>query len=82
MVVDLRELSIRSTGKLCLIFSLCTEFLKIIFAIRLLYTDPKASVETSDGETDSFPIFAGIVQGGTVAPFLFILVVDYVMGMS
>ena len=55
---------------------------KIIDAIKLLYTDTKASVQTPDGETDTFPILAGILQGDTLAPFLFILVVDYVMRIS
>ena len=56
--------------------------LKIITAIKLLYTDTKSSVQTPDGETDTFPIEAGILQGDTLAPFLFILVVDYIMRVS
>ena len=55
---------------------------KIIDAIRLLYVNTKASVLTPDGETDTFPILAGILQGDTLAPFLFIIVVDYVMRVS
>ena len=55
---------------------------KFINAIRLLYVDTKASVQTPDGETSSFPIIAGILQGDTLAPFLFILVVDYIMRVS
>lgn len=55
---------------------------KIINAIKLLYTDTKSSVQTPDGETDTFPIIAGILQGDTLAPFLFILVVDYIMRVS
>ena len=55
---------------------------KIIDAIKLLYTDTKSSVQTSDGETDTFPIQAGILQGDTLAPFLFITVIDYIMRVS
>ena len=55
---------------------------KIIKAIQLLYTDTKACVQTPDGDTDSFSILAGILQGDTLAPFLFILVVDYIMRVS
>ena len=55
---------------------------KIITAIKLLYSGTKSSVQTPDGETDTFPIIAGILQGDTLAPFLFILVVDYVMRVS
>ena len=54
----------------------------IIDAIRVLYTDTTATILTPDGETPSFPIKAGILQGDTLAPFLFIMVVDYVLRMS
>ena len=54
----------------------------IIDAIRVLYTDTTATILTPDGETPPFPIKAGILQGDTLAPFLFILVVDYVLRMS
>jgi hypothetical protein len=55
---------------------------KLIEAIRLLYTDTSATILTPDGETPAFPIKAGILQGDTLAPFLFIMVVDYVLRMS
>ena len=32
-----------------------------------------------DGVTEPFPILAGVLQGDTLAPFLFIVVLDYVM---
>ena len=44
-----------------------------------MYTDTIAKVLTSDGESDFFEILAGVLQGDTLAPFLFIIVVDYVM---
>ena len=34
------------------------------------------------GETPYFSIKAGILQGDTLAPFIFIIVVDYVLRMS
>ena len=37
---------------------------------------------STDGETPSFPIVAGILHGDTLAPFLFIIVVDYVLRIS
>ena len=55
---------------------------KIIAAIRVLYTDTSSTILTPDGETPPFQIQAGILQGDTLAPFLFILVVDYVLRMS
>ena len=51
-------------------------------AIKVLYTDTKARVLTSDGETDTFDIVSGILQGDTLAPFLFIIVPDYVQRIS
>ena len=34
---------------------------------------------TPDGETDLFEITAGVLQGDTLAPFLFIIVLDYAL---
>ena len=55
---------------------------EIIAAIKVMYTDTSSTILTTDGETPSFPILAGILQGDTLAPFLFIIVVDYVMRIS
>ena len=51
----------------------------IIAAIKVMYTDNSSTVMTTDGETQAFPTLAGILQGDTLAPFLFIMVVDYIM---
>ena len=56
--------------------------IEIIEAIKILYTDTSATILTPDGETQSFSIKAGILLGDTLAPFLFIMVVDYVLRMS
>ena len=55
---------------------------EMISAIKVLYTDTSSSILSSDGETESFSIKAGILQGDTLAPFLFIILVDYVLRMS
>ena len=55
---------------------------KMIAAIKVLYTNTAATILTPDGESDPFSILAGILQGDTLAPFLFIIVVDYVLRMS
>lgn len=55
---------------------------EIVDAIKLLYTDTSSTILTPDGETDLFSIKAGILQGDTLAPFLFIVVVDYVLRNS
>ena len=51
----------------------------IIDAIKAIYTDSTALVISPDGVTEPFPILAGVLQGDTLAPFLFIVVLDYVM---
>ena len=55
---------------------------EIIKAIKVLYTNTKAKVLTTDGETELFDILAGVLQGDTLAPFLFILVLDYALRTS
>merc|ERR1712001_37112 len=55
---------------------------QIIAAMKVMYTGTSSTVLSTDGETPSFPILAGILQGDTLAPFLFIIVVDYVLRIS
>ena len=57
-------------------------FEQIIKAIQVLYTNTTAAIYTPDGETQQIDIKAGILQGDTLAPFLFILVVDYILRVS
>ena len=47
--------------------------------IKLCYENLKAKVKSVDRETDYFKIHAGVMQGDTLAPFLFILVLDHAM---
>ena len=42
-----------------------------------MYDTTRARVISPDGETDIFDIQAGVLQGDTLAPFLFIIVLDY-----
>ena len=51
----------------------------IIDAIKAIYTDSTALVISSDGVKDPFPILAGVLQGDALAPFLFVVVLDYIM---
>ena len=55
---------------------------EIINAIKVLYTNTTAQVLIPDGVTDLFDIVAGVLQGDTLAPFLFIIVLDYVLRIS
>ena len=52
---------------------------KIVDLIEKTYTDTFAKVMTPDGLTEAFAILAGVLQGDTLAPYIFIIVVDYVM---
>jgi hypothetical protein len=38
-----------------------------------------ARVITEDGVTESFLILAGVMQGDTPVPYLFVIVIDYIM---
>ena len=51
---------------------------KIINAIRCVYDNSRSFVSTQ-GDTASFPVQTGVLQRGTLAPFLFIIVLDYVL---
>ena len=52
---------------------------KLINGINQMYQNTRAKVVTPDGETDSFDILSGVLQGDTLAPFLFAIVLDYAM---
>ena len=55
---------------------------EIVDLIEKLYTDPKAQVITPEGLTKLFDIMAGVLQRDTLAPFLFITVVEYCMKLT
>ena len=52
---------------------------QIVLVISKLYEGTRAKVLSPDGETEYFNILAGVLQGDTLAPFLFAIVIDYVM---
>ena len=51
-------------------------------AIMSLYTNSLAYVRTSSGDTKSFRTRSGVLQGDTLAPYLFVIAMDYIMRMS
>ena len=55
---------------------------KIVDLISLLYTNTSAQGITPDGKTEFFEILAGVLQGDTLAPYLFIIVMDYCMRIA
>ena len=48
-----------------------------VTAIMILYRNTKLKVYSPDGDTDYFDIVAGVLQGDTQAPYLFIICLDY-----
>ena len=48
-------------------------------AIESMYTNTRAKVISPDGQTEMFDITAGVLQGDTLAPFLFVVVFDYAL---
>ena len=46
------------------------------------YRNTKVKVCSQDGETEYFDIVAGVQKGDTLAPYLFIIYVDYVLRIS
>ena len=51
-------------------------------AITILYRNTKVKVRSPDGDTEYFDIVAGVLQGDTLAPYLFTICVDYVLRTS
>ena len=51
----------------------------LLGAIDIMYRDTNAKVISPDGETDMFQISSGVLQGDTLAPFLFIIVLDHAL---
>ena len=53
-----------------------------VAAITILYRNTKVKVRSPDADTEYFDIVAGVLQGDTLAPYLFIICLDYVLRIS
>ena len=53
-----------------------------VAAITILYRNTKVKVRSPDGDTEYFDIVTGVLQGDTLAPYLFIICLDYVLRTS
>ena len=53
-----------------------------VAAITILYRNTKVKVWSPDWDTENFDIVAGVLQGDTLAPYLFIICPDYVLRTS
>ena len=52
---------------------------EIVSAIEVMYRNTSAQVISPDGMSDCFAINTGVLQGDPLAPFLFIICLDYVL---
>ena len=53
-----------------------------VTAIMMLYKNMKMKVCSPDGDTDFLDIVTGVLQGDTLAPYLFIIYLDCVLRMT
>ena len=53
-----------------------------VTAITILYRNTKVKVCSLDGDTEYFDVAAGVLQGDTLAPYNFIICLDYVLRTS
>ena len=52
---------------------------KLVNAIAGLYKSTRARVLTPDGPTDEFRIHSGVLQGDTLAPYIFVIMLDFAL---
>ena len=50
-----------------------------VAAITILYRNTKVKIRSPDGDTEYFDIVAGVLQGDMLAPYLFIICLDYML---
>ena len=53
-----------------------------VAAVTIRYRNTKVKVRSPDRDTEYFDIVSGVLQGGTLAPYLFIICLDYVLRTS
>ena len=66
-------------GKILLVYGFPKETVK---AIMMLYKNTKVKARLPDGHTYFFETAADVLQGDTLAPYLFIVFLDYILQTS
>ena len=51
---------------------------ELMTAIIIMYEDMSAKVIIPNGETETFSILSGVLQGYTLSPYLFVIIIDYI----
>ena len=69
----------RKMEQILLAYSLLKE---TVTAIMMLYKNTKVKVCSPDEDTDYFDIIGSVLQGDTLAPYPFIICLDYALRMS
>ena len=69
-------------GKMLRILNAYGKPRQITEGIGNMYNKTMAKVIYPDGETELFEILAGVLQGDTLAPYLFVIVMDYALRMA
>ena len=46
---------------------------------KVLYANTSATILSHDGKTEPFDILTSFLQGDTLAPFLLVIIIDYVL---
>ena len=55
---------------------------KLVKIINTVYEDSECCVRTENGDTRLFKIMSGVKQGCVLSPFLFVIVIDYILRQS
>ncbi len=53
--------------------------IKLVNAIMSIYDGATAKVCTNDGISDNIDLNTGVLQGDTLAPYIFVIVIDYIL---
>ena len=53
-----------------------------VAAITIIYRNTKGKVRSPDGDIECFDTVAGVLQGDTLSPYLFIICLNYVLRTS